>query len=325
MKLIIFSICKDEAETIGELLERMPKSIPGIDVIQTLVISDGSTDDTVKIAKQHGAEVIDGQRQKRLAYRFTQALDWVLGNGADYAVNIDGDLQFKPEDIPKIAKPVISGQADFAAADRFTDPKTAKLRRPKNMPPAKYWGNRMGAYVVGKLSNRKFQDVTCGFRAYSRRAMLALNLNSQYTYTQESFQLLAVRGFDIASVPVEVKYYPGRKSRVVTNFMQFMISSALNVLRAFRDFAPLKFFFWLGLPPATVGFISVGFVGIHWLQEGAFSPYKFLGIAGVYLLSIGFILWALGVVADMYERMMKNQEKTMELLKDIKYPKTDDK
>ncbi|MDX1765536.1 MAG: glycosyltransferase family 2 protein [Candidatus Saccharimonadales bacterium] len=325
MKLIIFSICKDEAATIGELLDRIPKTISGIDEIQTLVISDGSTDDTVKIAKKHGAEVIDGKRQRRLAYRFSQALDWVLSNGADFAVNIDGDLQFKPEDIPKIAAPVIRGEADFVAADRFTDEETGKQRRPKNMPPAKYWGNRMGAFVVSKLSSNSFRDVTCGFRAYNRKSMLALNLNTQYTYTQESFQILAVRGFEIASVPVEVKYYPGRKSRVVTNFMQFMISSALNVLRAFRDFAPLKFFFWLGLPPFTAGFLSVAFVGIHWLQEGAFSPYKFLGIAGVYLLSIGFILWALGAVADMYERMMKNQEKTMELLKDIKYRKTDDK
>lgn len=309
MKLIVFSVCKDEAETIGTLVDRIPKKIKGIDEIQTLVISDGSSDDTAKIARKHGAAVIEGVSQKRLAYRFEQAMDWVLTNGADIAVNIDGDLQFMPEDIPKLVEPVVSGKADFVAADRFTDVKTGERRRPEHMPKAKYHANRLGSWIVGGLSGQNFRDVTCGFRAYNRHAMLALNINSPYTYTQESFQLLAIKKMDIISMPIDVKYYPGRKSRVVTNFFQFLTNSALNIIRAYRDFAPLKFFFILGLVPFLFGLVSAGFVGVYWLSEGQFSPYKFLGILGIYMLSLGIIIWMFGLIADMFDRLLRNQEK----------------
>src|SRR5688572_11427837 len=105
MDLVVFSICKDEAETIGKLLDRMPKQIDGVKSIRTLVISDGSSDKTADVARKHGAtKVIEGKNQKRLAYRFEQATETVLAMGTDLAVNIDGDLQFAPEDIYKLVQ-----------------------------------------------------------------------------------------------------------------------------------------------------------------------------------------------------------------------------
>lgn len=321
MKLIVFSVCKDEAETIGEVLDRIPDKVAGINELEKLVISDGSQDDTAKIAMAHGAAVIEGRYQKRLAHRFQQALDFVLSKNADIAVNIDGDLQFDPKDIPRLIKPIIDGEADFVAADRFTDPESGKRRRPENMPANKYWANRAGAWVIGKLSEYQFRDVTCGFRAYNRDAMLALNLNGKYTYTQESFQILAKKRKDIVSVPVEVKYYPGRKSRVVTSFTQFLFGSGLNILRAFRDFAPLRFFFYMGLIPFTTGFIFTGAVFWHWTQTGRTSPLQFMGFTGLYLLSLGIIIWIVGVLADMQDRNLNNQEKIIEDLKRKQYGK----
>ncbi len=319
MKLIVFSICKDEAETIGELLDRVPKKISGVSKIEKLVISDGSTDETAKIARNHGAKVIEGVNQKRLAFRFEQALDSVLSNGADIAVNIDGDLQFKPEDIPKMIEPIISGDADFVAADRFTNPDTDARVHPEHMPKAKYYANILGSKIVGILSGYKFRDVTCGFRAYNKRAMMSLNINSEYTYTQESFQILASKKMNIKSMPVEVKYYPGRKSRVVTNFFQFLVNSSLNIMRAFRDFAPLKFFFWLGFIPFIIGLVGTAITGINWINTGKTSPYTSLGIVGVYLISLALIIWVVGIVADMQERNHKNQEKILKSIKEIKY------
>src|SRR5690606_10928180 len=108
MKLVVFTICQNEADSIGKVLDRIPKKIAGIDIIETLVISDGSTDNTVKVAQKHGAtRVIDGLGKKRLAYRFEQALEAVLEMNPDIACNIDGDLQFDPHDIPKMIKPII--------------------------------------------------------------------------------------------------------------------------------------------------------------------------------------------------------------------------
>ena len=325
MKLIVFSICKDEAKTIGQVLDDIPKSIPGITSIDKLVISDGSTDRTAEIAKKHGADVIEGSQQKRLAHRFQQAIDVALNSGADIAVNIDGDMQFSPKDIPKLVDPIVNGDADFVAADRFTDSNTGQRRRPKNMPSSKYWANRLGAWTMGALSDYKFNDVTCGFRAYNRSAMYALNLNSKYTYTQESFQILAKKRMNIMSIPIEVKYFKGRKSRVVTNFGQFLFGSALNILRAFRDFAPLRFFTYMGFIPFILGTLATGFVGLHWLDTGRTSPYQFIGLTGVYLLSLAIVIWIIGVVADMLDRVLNNQEKMIELEKRALYERAKDK
>jgi glycosyltransferase involved in cell wall biosynthesis len=315
MKLVVFSICKDEEATIGELVDRIPRSINGVSEIQVLVVSDGSTDRTAEIALSHGAIVVEGRHQRRLAFRFQQAIDIVLGMGADVAVNIDGDLQFDPEDIPALLDPILTKRAQFVAADRFTDPETGVQRKPDNMPPPKYWGNRLGARVVGTLTNQSFSDVTCGFRAYSREALLALNINTKYTYTQESFQILANSGIDIETMPTKVTYFPGRKSRVVTNFWSFLATSGINILRAYRDFAPLRFFFALSLLPLLFGVGSSSFVGLRWLFTGQTSPFTSLGIIGVYMFSFGLFLLVMGLVADMQVRLTKTQEKTLKLLK----------
>lgn len=322
MKLVIFSICKNEAKTIGKVLNGIPKKIDGIDAIDTLVISDGSTDKTTDVARKNGAtKVIDGNRQKRLAYRFEQAIGIALEMGADIAVNIDGDLQFSPKDIPELVKPILKEGYDFVAADRFTDINTGKKRRPEKMPVGKYWANILGAWIVGNLSGQKFNDVTCGFRSYNKKAMLALNINSNYTYTQESFQVLAVKKFNIITVPIKVKYYKGRKSRVVKSFWQFLFGSALNILRAFRDYAPLKFFGILGFLVFIPGLAMGLFTFIHWFTKGSITPYATVGFIGLYLVTAGLSLWALGLVADMLDRLLNNQEKILEEAKRQRYDK----
>ncbi|USN96601.1 MAG: glycosyltransferase family 2 protein [Candidatus Nomurabacteria bacterium] len=315
MKLAIVSICKNEAKTIQELIKRIPKKIKGVKLIEVIVINDGSTDDTAKLAKKAGAKVYGDSHSKGLAFRFREAVSIVLEQGFDAMVNIDGDLQFAPEDIPMMLAPIIADEADFVAADRFTDPKTGKRIKPKNMPFVKYHGNKVGAWVVGKLSEEKFRDVTCGFRAYDQKALYALNINGTHTYTQESFQLLAARRMRIRSMPVKVKYFKDRKSRVVTSIPKYMAISLLNILRAFRDFAPLRFFLLIGTVPFVLGVICLVFLGVYWLRAQQLSPYKSVGFAGLYLVTLGVFFWALGLVADMQVRVLNNQEKTYEALR----------
>ncbi|HEX5797941.1 MAG TPA: glycosyltransferase family 2 protein [Candidatus Saccharimonadales bacterium] len=324
MFLLIVSICKDEAKTIGEVLDRIPARISGVDTIEKWVIDDGSTDDTVKIAKKHGAKVISDGAHKKLAARFGEALELALSRGADVLVNVDGDLQFDPGEIPKLIDPIIKDEADFVAADRFTDVKSGRRHRPKGMPLSKYMSNKLGAWVVGQLSGQRFRDVTCGFRAYGRKAIISLNINTTYTYTQESFQVLAFKKLRIVAVPVSIKYYPGRKSRVVKSFLQFLFGSAINILRAFRDYAPLKFFGLLGLVLFIPGVFMGGFTLVHWLTTGAVTPYVTVGFIGLYLFSGGLMLWALGLVADMFDRMLNNQEKIIERLKTETHDKKED-
>lgn len=319
MKLILISVCHNEAGTIGELLDRMPKKIRGIHEIEKWVIDDGSTDKTAEIATKHGASVVRDGEQKRLAFRFREIVDIALARQADAMVNIDGDLQFAPEDIPKLVQPIVDDEADFVAADRFSDKKTGKYRRPQNMSAGKYLGNRLGAKVVSRLSRHDFKDVTSGFRAYSRKALFALNTDGTHTYTQESFQVLAMKRMRIVSVPVEVKYYPGRDSRVVKSIGHYVAVSGVSILRSYRDFAPLRFFGWLGFIPFIIGLGFLVFLLIHWIITGEFSPYKFTGFVGIYLVTIGIIFWALGLVADMLSRMLNNQEKILEAAKRIQH------
>lgn len=317
MKLIVFSICKDEDQTIGELLDRIPQKISGVSTIEKWVIDDGSTDNTAQVAIKHGASVARDGDQKRLAFRFREAVEIALARRADVMVNIDGDLQFSPEDIPKMVEPIVRDEADFVAADRFSDELTGKYRRPDSMSLSKYLGNRLGAKVVSSLSKHNFHDVTCGFRAYNRKALFALNTDGAHTYTQESFQVLAMKRLRILAVPVGVKYYPERKSRVVKSIMHYIAVSTVSILRSYRDFAPLRFFGWLGLIPFTIGLAFLIFFLGHWVVAGQFSPYKFTGFAGMYFLTMGIIFWALGLVADMLSRMLNNQEKILERVKRI--------
>ena len=189
------------------------------------------------------------------------------------------------------------------------------------MPPAKYYGNKIGAWAVGKLSDEKFRDVTCGFRGYNQKALYALNINGTHTYTQESFQILAARKMRIQAVPVDVKYFKNRKSRVVTSIPKYMVISMLNILRAFRDFAPLRFFVMLGAIPFIVGMLCMVFVFVHWLQYGSFTPFKFVGLTGLYLFTLGVFFWSLGLTADMQVRILNNQEKTYEELRRLSHRK----
>lgn len=315
MKLLIVSICKDEEATVGELLDRMPKKIPGISKIDVALVDDGSTDATAQIARGAGAVVLGDGAWRGLAVQFRRAANYALENDYDVMVNIDGDLQFAPEDIPKFVAPIIENEADFVAADRFTDPETGQERHPENMPTAKYYGNKLGSWIVGKLSKQNFRDVTCGYRAYNRDALYALNTNGTRTYTQESFQVLAAKGMRIATVPVVVKYFKDRKSRVVTSVPMYVLTSGLNILRAFRDFAPLRFFMIVGLIPFALGLACLVFLGAHWLVAGSFTPFKFVGFSGIYLVTLALFFWAIGLLADMNVRMINNQEKIYEELR----------
>lgn len=315
MKLVIFSICLNEEKTIGELLDRIPNSIDGIDEIVKMVVDDGSTDNTAKIAKEHGAILFENIVQKRLAHSFQYAINKCLEMGADIAVNIDGDLQFKPEEIPNLVQPILKGKADFVAGNRFHDTK------PEEMSVGKYYGNKLGAYVVSRLAQKQFQDVTCGFRAYSREAMLQMNINSKYTYTQESFQLMANKKLNIVQVPVSITYYEGRRSRVVGSIINFMTVSAFNILRAFRDFAPIKFFGWLAILPFLLGLMCLIFTAVHWLNTGDFTPYKFVGFSGIYLVTLGLVIGLFAILSDMLGRMLNNQEKILYFEKKNYYSK----
>ena len=215
MKLIIYMPALNEEEGISDVIKSLPKKIEGIDEIKVLVVDDGSTDDTAKKAKQSDADVVSHNVNKGVGSAFQSAVQYALENEADILVSIDADRQFNSEQIPDIIKPILKNKADMVTGNRFED------GMPKDMPKSKYWGNTQMSRLISIISGQKFRDVSCGFRAYNREALLRLNLFGAFTYTQETILDMVFKGLRIVEFPVDVIYFKDRKSRVAGSIVKY--------------------------------------------------------------------------------------------------------
>lgn len=316
MKLVVNLPAYNEEEKIAETIQRIPRTIPGIDAVFVQVVDDGSKDNTAQEARRGGADfVFSHDGNKGIGITFRTAVEKALENGADIMVNIDADGQFNPDDIKKIIDPILSGKVDMVSADRFGDHKA------KNMPAAKYYLNRFAAWLIGWFMNHPIKDLTCGFRAYSRETLLRLNLPGAFTYTQEVIIDALGKNLKIQWVAVEVTYFQERKSRVVKSIYKYVNNSARIILKAVRDVRPMKFF---GIPSLFMITISVGFFIYFlalYLQDFKITPYRNILIAGITLLVVGIQFLIFALMADMIKSNRKLTEDLMYLTKKSRYEK----
>lgn len=307
MNLFIIIPAYNEERAIGRVIKSIPKSVKGVDEINVLVVDDGSTDKTVKIASSLGADVFSHHSNRGVGGAFISGIELSLQNGADLVVTIDADGQFNPNLIPDLIRPIIENKADFVTCSRFKDPDLIP-----EMPRIKIWGNKQMARFISLLTKNKFYDVSCGFRAYSREAILHLNLFGKFTYTQESFLDLVYKGMRVTEVPLPVR---GQRefgdSKVAKNVVSYGFKSMKIILRTIRDYKPLTFFGLLGLFLLLFGTALEGFLLIHWFKVGSLSPYKAIGFIGAFFGALGFIVIVLALVADMLDRIRLNQEKLL--------------
>lgn len=306
MHLAILIPAFNEAATIEQLIAQIPERPAGISRVSILVIDDGSSDDTGRRAEAAGATVISHGRNLGLASTFRTAVQAALATRADAAVTMDADLQFYPEDIHALLEPVVAGRADFVAGDRF-----AGGNKPVSMPAAKYHGNRAMTFAVNRITGGRFSDVSSGYRAYSHEALLHLNVQSSFTYTQETFIELAAKGLRIEQVPVRVEYYPERRSYISGNLLRYGVRTLFTIIRAARDYAPFTVFGIAALVFAIPGLLLGIFVGAHYVLYGSFTPYIFVAFASVYLFSLGLALFVIGLAADMLRGLRTNQERLL--------------
>ncbi len=305
MKLTTVIPAFNEANTITDVIQGILKQkIPEVDQIDVLVVDDGSTDETARLASESGAKVISNGTNRGLGFTFARGLTEAIHDGADIVVNIDGDGQFNPDDIPKLITPVLRGEADFVTASRFADPELIP-----NMPRTKLWGNRLMSRIMSTLLRQKFYDVSCGFRAYSREAALRLNLWGRFTYTQEVFLDLAVKQMRIKELPVKVLgVRPVGESRIARSLGRYAMQTAAIIFRSYRDYWPLRFFGWISLPFLLIGLLLLGFFGLHYVRTGTFSPHLWAGFTAAAFLFVGIFTLAVGFMADMLKRIRLNQE-----------------
>jgi glycosyltransferase involved in cell wall biosynthesis len=307
MKLVVIIPALNEEKTIEGVIAAVPTEIDGIDQIEVVVVDDCSSDQTRMIAESAGALVISHCENKGVGAAFHTGMKVALKKGADFIVNIDGDGQHNPSDIPALIKPVLEGKADFTTASRFKEPTLIPL-----MPRMKLWGNKMMSRLISYLTGKKFYDVSCGFRAYTRDTALRLTLVGKFTYTQETFLDLAFKGLSIAEIPLVVKKEREfGESRVASNLWKYGYKTAKIIFRAFRDYKPLRFFGFISLPFFIIGMLLIMFLSLHYLSSGQFFPHKWAGFSGVALVVLGLILFILGLVADMLDRIRLNQEELL--------------
>ncbi len=305
LKLLVIIPAYNEVENIKQTIKNIPSYIEGINGINILVIDDGSTDNTKEIAQQAGAIVVSHTSNQGVGAALITGLNYALKRKFDLVVNIDADGQFNPTEIKKLIKPILTRQADFVAGDRFSQ------GRPANMPLSKYYGNKIMSRFISWLTGERFSDVSCGFRAYSREALLNLNLFGQFTYTQEMFLDLSFKKIKIKQVPIEVKYFVNRKSKVANNLLVYIYKTLKIIFRSFVYYKPLRFFSYPAIILFLIGFSFIVFLFYYKLTTGSYSPYKAYGFIGGGLVLFGLLLFIVGLLADIIDKIRQTQDKIL--------------
>jgi hypothetical protein len=183
------------------------------------------------------------------------------------------------------------------------------------MARIKYWGNKQISRLIRIVSGQELQDVSCGFRAYSSEALYHLNLFGSFSYTHETILDLVYKGFSVMELPISVKYYPERKSRIVSSISGYAFNTSKIIFRTMLDYKPLRFFGTLGVLNLLIGFVFVGYMLGNYLLSGAFTPYKSFGFIGLGFGVFGLIILFIGLVADMLNRIRINQDRILYTLR----------
>lgn len=311
MKIAIAIPCFNESKTIESVIRSLPLKISGATEISVVVVDDGSSDDTVTLARKAGAHVIEHKDNRGLGKAFQSAVEYALSSRSDCLVTIDGDGQFDSKDIVNLVTPILNGEAAFVTASRFL----LKDYQPENIPAAKLWGNRQMSKLISSLVGVKYHDVSCGFRAYSKDCLLHLNLFGAFTYTQEVFLDLSFKGFKIIEVPSRVQYFSDRKSRIAYSLFNYAINTSKIIFRAYLSYYPLKVFWSSALVLLILGLSLTSIFMFHFFETGRFTGYLWAGFSGGFLIAISLFLFILGLVVDMLDRMRVSQERVLALVK----------
>jgi len=299
MKNILVSIpALNEEKSLAAVIEGIKSiSIPRTK-IGILVVDDGSTDDTAKIAKDHGVALISHGTNRGLGSAFRSAVRYALSHRVDVMVTIDGDGQFDPADIPRLAQPILENTSDFVTASRFRNSELIP-----QMPRLKLWGNKRIAWLVNKLAGTQLHDVSCGYRAYSRESLLSLDLIGSYTYTHEVILTLAFRGLRIVEIDVSVRGEREHgRSRLAGSVVKYGLNAGIIILRNFRDYRPLTIF---GIPAIFIGaagILSLCYFAISSIILQEFTP-KVLAFVGAFLLLFATLVFVTALLADMFTRI----------------------
>ena len=291
MKLIIQIPCYNEAETLAIALGELPREVEGFDKVEWLIINDGSTDDTLKVAKECGVDhIVNFKHNQGLAKGFMAGLKESLKQGADVIVNTDADNQYEAKDIPKLVKPILEGRAEYVIGAR-------PISQTEHFSATKKFLQKLGSWVVRKASNTDIPDAPSGFRAISRECAMQLNVYNNYTYTLETIIQAGQKNMAITSVPIRTNE-DLRPSRLLSSIPNYIKKSIGTIVRISVVYKPFQFFMTIAAILFGLGLI----VGLRYLYfyfngDGAGHVQSVI-LAGI-LLGMGFQTALIAFVADL--------------------------
>ncbi len=292
MKLIIQIPCLNEESTLPATIADLPRQIAGVDAVELLVIDDGSTDRTVEVARELGVEhIVRLTNNKGLAAGFQAGLDACLKLGADIVVNTDADNQYRGADVAKLVAPILAGEADMVVGDR-------QVSQIEHFSGAKKGLQRLGSWVVRRLSGTEINDTTSGFRAYNREAALQLLVVDNFTYTLESLIQAGKMLVAVDQVPVGTNPQT-RESRLFASSGAYVRRNAPAILRIYARYEPLRAFASAGLVVLVLALAAWMPFLVDWILNGDSSGHVQSLILGAVLFIAAVQLFALGVIGDL--------------------------
>lgn len=316
MKLIIQIPCYNEAATLEVALNDLPKHIDGVDVIEYLIINDGSTDNTVEVAKNWGVNyVVNFRNNKGLARGFMAGLDACLRNGADIIVNTDADNQYCGADIEKLIQPILRGEAGMVVGERPID-------ETEHFSPLKKQLQHLGSWVVRKASKTDIPDAPSGFRAYSRHTAMRLNVINEYTYTLETIVQAGRQKMAVTSVPIRTNAEL-RPSRLFSSMFGYVKKSMLTIGRALMMYKPLYCFTCIAAVFGIAG-LALGVRFIVYLCMGAGTGHVQSLILASMLIIIAVLCEVIGLLGDVISANRKLLEEIQFELRKMDYGKGHD-
>ena len=309
-KLIIQIPCLNEAEQLPVSLAALPREVAGFDEVEWLVIDDGSTDDTIAVARANGVHhVVKLTNNKGLAYAFEAGIDACLKLGADVIVNTDADNQYDAADIPALVAPILAGTADMVVGDR-------EVGTIQHFSGTKKALQRLGSAVVRRASGTSVPDATSGFRAYNREAALNLTVVSTFTYTLETLIQAGKSLVAVEHVPVGTNDKM-RESRLFGSMSTYVRRNGVALFRIYTSYEPLRVFtvvavvLWVAALAAWSPFLW------DWVVNGRRAGHLQSVILGGVLFMAAVQMFALGVLADVIASHRVVSQRTLERVRRI--------
>ena len=271
-----------------------------------VLAGDGTSD----VARAHGvAHVVRLRRRKGLAAAFKAGIDAAVKLGADYIVNTDADNQYVGADIALLIEPLMKGEADIVIGDR-------NIKALSEMSAQKKLLQRLGSWVVRRVSGTEITDATSGFRAYNREAALQLLVVDNFTYTLESLiqagkMLVAVDEVAIGTNPQT------RESRLFGSTGAYVRRNALAILRIYTRYEPLRVFATAAGVVLLLAFAAWLPFLLDWIFNGDSTGHIQSLLLGAVLFIVAVQLFALGVIGDLLAGQRVMTQRTFERVRRV--------